>query len=57
MDDALLVRRGKPLRDLHAVLEGSSYRESAGEKPHTQRLALEQLHHRVGRLVLPSDVV
>ena len=48
MDDALVVRGGEAVGDGGADLQDLAQRQRAAGEPLAQRLALEQLHHRVG---------
>ena len=68
MDDALVMRGGKPAGELHRVREGLADEKPracrvrsrplvAGRKPVAQRLALEQLRDDVRRAVVLADVV
>ena len=68
MDDALVVRGGKPAGELHRVRESLADKKPracrvrnrplvAGRKPVAQRLALEQLRDDVRRAVVLADVV
>ena len=57
MDDALLVRGGQAVRDLHGVVERLAHRQGAAAQALAQRLAFEQLRDDVGRAVVHADVV
>ena len=62
MDDALLVRGGEAVRDLHRVsfdeaLRTRRSRPAVAAQPLAQRLALEQLRDDVRRAVVRADVV
>ena len=57
MDDALLVGRRQPPRDLGAHLDGLSHRERSAPQPLAQRLSLEQLHDGVGAPYVGAEVV
>ena len=48
MNDSLLMRRCQATGNLHAVLYGFAYRESAGTQPLAQGLTLQKLGHDVG---------
>jgi hypothetical protein len=56
MDDALFVRAGHTLRDLHAVLDGFALRQRAAFHNGAQALAFEQLGNEKGRAILLADV-
>ncbi len=55
--DALLVRRRETLRDLERDADRARDRERAADDAVPQRLALQELHHRVGDAVLAAVVV
>jgi hypothetical protein len=57
VDDALLVRRGQPARDLEGDLDGLAGRQRAVLQALAQRLALQQLHRRVHRALLAAEIV
>ena len=57
VDDALLVRGGEAVRDLHRVVDGLARRQPATGEHRAQRLALEQLLDDVGSVVVRADVV
>ena len=57
VDDAALVRRGEPARDLDRVLDGLAWREPAGADLPPQRVALEQLRDDVGNPLVRAHVV
>ncbi len=57
MDDALGVRRGQRVGDLHRGLEKLFFRQRAGFNALLQRAALEQFHHHERVPVLLADVV
>ena len=57
MDDALRVRGGQALRHLHAQVDGLAPGEGAALHPLAQRLALQQLHDRVGQPLVVPEVV
>ena len=57
MHHSPLVRRGEPLRDLKRVLERFAHRKVGGVQPLPQRLALQQLHHRIRDSPLLANVV
>ena len=57
MDDALLVGRRQPARDLGADLDGLAHGQGAARHALAQRLAFEQLRHDVGRALVVTRVV
>ena len=57
MDDALLVGGGEALDHLQRVVDGLPLRDRTRVELAPQRLALQQLRHRIGRPVLGSEVV
>ena len=57
MDDATLMRRGEPARDLHAILNRRAFRHRTVPQPLAERLALEQFRDDVRNRALAADVV
>ena len=57
VDDPLLVGGGEALDHLQCVVDGLSLRDRTRVELASQRLALQQLRHRVGRPVLGSEIV
>ena len=56
MDDAFLVRRRQPLRDLHAVIDHAPHRQRTVLQRIAQRAAFQQLAHQVGRAVERAEL-
>ena len=57
MDDAALVRRGQPARELRAEVERAARRDGPFANPRAQRLAFQQLGDDVALLAFDADVV
>src|SRR6185369_12313449 len=57
VDDALVVRGGEAVRDLHRVVRRAAGRELAAGERRAQRLSLEQLLDDVRRALRLADVV
>jgi hypothetical protein len=57
VNDPFLVRGGETLRDLPCDVDRLAHRERTIGETFTQRLALEQLHHRVDGGALSAEIV
>ena len=57
VDDAFVMRRGEPLRDLQRGVDGAARRERAAREPVAQGLALKELADDVRPAAVMPDVV